>query len=37
MKSDNDKCDYSAMNTLASLVYEIILKGLDKHVSGISY
>jgi len=35
MKSDYQRCDYSAMLTLSRLVYQIILQGLDRYIKSI--
>lgn len=35
MKSDFQRCDYSAMLTMSRLAYQIILQGLDKYIKSI--
>lgn len=35
MKSDYQRCDYSAMLTLSRLAYQIILQGLDRYIKSI--
>lgn len=35
LKSDYQRCDYSAMLTLARLAYQIILQGLDRYIDYI--
>lgn len=35
MKSDYQRCDYSAMLTLTRLAYQIILQGLDRYINHI--
>ncbi|MDF2519949.1 MAG: hypothetical protein K0R84_577 [Clostridia bacterium] len=35
MKSDYQRCDYSAMLTLSRLAYQIILQGLDRYIDYI--
>lgn len=35
MKSEFQRCDYSAMLTLSRLAYQIILQGLDKYIKSI--
>lgn len=35
MKSDYQRCDYSAMLTLSRLAYQIILQGLDRYIKSV--